>query len=98
MRGGAQKPKRNWLTGRAPSHLVREEVGGQRSLWPPERLGPRWRVVALPILPCFAGVERHHVHAMQLEQFNLGKNGSPLRWCHRPLPQDPSPWPPSCSA
>jgi len=31
-------------------------------------------VVALPILPGFAGVKRHHVHAMQLEQFNLGNN------------------------
>ena len=60
--------------GRGCSHLGREEIGGQRSLWPTERLGPRWRVVALPILPGFAGVERHHVQAMQLEQFNLGDN------------------------
>ena len=65
--------------GRGCFHLVREEVGGQRSLWPPETLGPRWRVVALPILPGFAEVERHHVHAMQLEQFNLGN--------HVPVPE-----------
>ena len=61
-------------------HLVQEAVGGQRSLWPPERLGPRWRVVALPILPGFAGVERSHVHAMQLEQFNLGNNVPHYDW------------------
>jgi hypothetical protein len=72
VRGGAQDSKRSCLTGRGCFPLVREEVGGQRSLWPTETLGPRWRVVALPILPGFAGVERHHVHAMQLEQFNLG--------------------------
>ena len=70
---GTQDAKRSCLTGRGCSPLVREEVGGQRSLWPPERLGPRWRVVALPILPA-AGVKRHHVHAMQLEQFDLGNN------------------------
>ena len=45
VRGGAQNSKRGC------SHLVREEVGGQRSLWPPERLRPRWRVGGLPILP-----------------------------------------------
>jgi len=78
VRGGAQDSKRSCLTGRGRSHLVREEVGGQRSLWPPERLGPRWRGLAIPILPGFAGVERHRVHAMQLEQFNLGNNGSPV--------------------
>ena len=72
--GDSQDRKRSCLTGRGCSSLVREEVGGQRSLWPPERLGPRWCVVGLPILPGFAGVERHHLHAMQLEQFNLGNN------------------------
>ena len=92
VRGGAQDSKRNCRTGRGCSHLVREEVRGQRSLWPPERLGPHWHAVGLPILPGFAGVGRHHVHAMQLEQFHLGNN--PLRRC----PQDPSPWPPSSSA
>jgi hypothetical protein len=30
--------------------------------------------VALAVLSGFAGVERHHVHAMQLEQFNLGND------------------------
>jgi hypothetical protein len=35
--------------------------------------------VGLPILPGFAEIERHHVHAMQLEQFNLGN--------HVPVPE-----------
>ena len=57
--------------------LVREEVGGQRSLWPTERLGPRWRVGAPRSCPA-AGVERQHVHAVPLEQFNLGNNWFPI--------------------
>jgi hypothetical protein len=37
-------------------------------------MGPCWRAVALPVVSGFARVERHHVHAMQFEQFNLGNN------------------------
>jgi hypothetical protein len=77
VRGGAQDSKRSCLTGRGCSHLVREEVGGQRSLWPTERLGPRWRVGAPRSCPA-AGVERQHVHAVPLEQFNLGNNWFPI--------------------
>jgi len=46
---------------------MREEVGGQRSLWPTKRIGPRWRVVALPILPGFAGVEAYLVQTMRYD-------------------------------
>jgi len=67
VRGGAQDSKRSCLTGRSCSHLVREEVGGQRSLWPTERLGSRWRVVALPILPGFTGAEGHLMSALRYE-------------------------------
>ena len=65
VRDGAQDSKRSCLTGRGCAHLVREEVGGQRSLWPTGRIGPRWRAVALPILPGFTDVEGHLVHAMR---------------------------------
>jgi hypothetical protein len=41
---------------------------------PTEGMGPCWHAVALPVLSGFAGVARHHVHAMQREQFNLGNN------------------------
>ena len=76
VRGGAQDAKRSCLTGRGYSPLVREEAGGQRSLWPPERRRPRRRVVALPIPPGFARLRpaRATSRAMQLEQFNLGNN------------------------
>ena len=67
VRGGAHGAKRSCLTGRGTFHLVREEVGAQRSLLPTERPGPCWRVVTLPILPSFTDVEAHHVRTMQLE-------------------------------
>ena len=89
VRGGAQDAKRSCLTGRGYSPLVREEAGGQRSLWPPERLGPRRRVVALPIPPGFARLERHHVRC------NLSSSTwetmSPITMVPPPVPAAPEP-------
>ena len=76
VRGGAQDAKRSCLTGgAAPTSCGKrsegkDRCGLQRGSGPVGAWGASRSCLA-------AGVKRHHAHAMQLDQFNLG-NDEPL--------------------
>ena len=90
VRGSTQDSKRFCLTGGAAPISCGKRSEGKDRCGLQRRSGPVgawWPSRSCPA----AGVERHHMHAMQLEQFNLGNNGSPITMVPPTAPAGPEP-------